>query len=390
MKNTKNLLINVITVAISLIILVGCIIAVSADTPTITYGSDVMQVYNEQKHGSVDKGIKMAKSYLYKFYPSVQYGNPNINGHPNFDFEMGWQYWIDNGGYEIKKDSTGNYIATTVTTDEYKGMYSVKFTDTRIKEGDSIAVLYKWRNKAHQLASEPKLIQLYNNYYDESRDPENSTNPQHQLVHGSADGRSEHTIWRAADDDDMEWNISLSRVYHNVRSTIGENPISYYYLGFQSRKNSDIFTGTDFDDLQLVHYNQSSGIITSLDGKQLYNLNSLPTREDPHYVFGDLGLTDPNADIVVDVNDLISGKIDPNQSIEDSKQEIEDNKQNQTSSDVNTPSDPSTPSNSSSADEGIATWIWIVIAVAVVLILAAAAIYILLIRKKKAIVTTEE
>ena len=386
MKNTKNLLINIITVAISLIVLVGCIISISAETPTITYGADVMQTYNQQKHGSVDKGVKMAKSYLYKFYPSVQYGNPNINGHPNLNFEMGWQFWIENGGYEVKKDSTGNYHATTVTTEEYKGMYSVKFTDTRIKEGDSIAVLYKWRNTAHQLASEPKLIQLYNNYYDESKDPENATNPQHQLVHGSADGRSEHTIWRAADDNDEEWNISLSRVYHNVRSTIGENPISYYYLGFQSRKNSDIFTGTDFDDLQLVHYNQSSGIITSLDGKQLYNLNNLPKREDPHYVFGDLGLTDPNADIKVDVNDLISGKIDPNQSLEDSKQEIEDTKQEQNSSNQSKPSNSSDPST----DEGIATWIWIVIAVAVLLILAAAAVSIILIKKKKGSSSIEE
>ena len=69
MKNTKNLLIHVITVAISLIILVGCILCATAEAPTITYGSDVMSVYNQQKYGTVDKGITMGdlKGILDKF-----------------------------------------------------------------------------------------------------------------------------------------------------------------------------------------------------------------------------------------------------------------------------------------------------------------------------------
>lgn len=371
MKNTKKLLISVLTVALSLIILVGCIFTASAEG-TITFSPEVTAIYEAQKYGSFDKGVTPDPTitHFYKFYPSVQYGNPTIQGHPNLNFEKGWEYWIHTDNFkmnsETDKDGKKNTFVTVATDIGYKGIYSVKFSDNRIKPDDSIAVLYKWRNVSHANDCEPKLIQLYNNYYDESKDGENTTtHPQHQLVHYSAAGIGDKVIWRADDDDDKEWHISLTHVYHNTKEAVGENPISYYYLGLQTRINPEIFNGTDLDDVQLVKVDSTTGLVHDLDGNQLYNLNALPTRNDPDYIWGDLAEKDPNAKIKVNVEDLLSGKIDLSDAVG---------------------SDDDTPTS-----EGVALWVWIVIAAGAILLIAVVAVIIIIVtKKKKAAVPAEE
>lgn len=369
MKNTKKLLISVLTVALSLIILVGCIFTASAEG-TITFSSDVTAAYNAQKYGSYDKGVVPDPNitHYYKFYPSVQYGNPTIQGHPNLNFEKGWEFWVDNENFKMNSETVNgkkNTFVTVATDIGYKGIYSIKFADNRIQPGDSIAVLYKWRNASHTNDCEPKLVQLYNNYYDESRDGENlTTHPQHQLVHYSAAGIGDKVIWRADDDDDKEWHISLTHVYHNTIEPVGENPISYYFIGLQTRINPEIFNGTDLDDVQLVKYNKTTGLVYDLDGKQLYNINALPKRNDPDYIWDGLSEKDPNAKIKVNVEDILSGKIDLDNAVGGD--------------------------NDNNTSNGIALWVWIVIAAGAVLLIAVVVVVILLAKKKKAPAVAEE
>ena len=369
MKNTKNLIISVLTLALSLVILVGCMFTVSADT--IKFNSVALNTYNTQKYGTADKGVTIDASQLttvYKYYPSVQYGEPSVIGHPNLNFEKGWQYWVHTDNFKINsettKEGTQNKYLTVTTQEEYKGCYTVKFTDSRIKPGDSIAVLYKWRNVSHSNDSEPKVIQLL--YSVDKPNDESTFKEEHQLVHYSASGLGDKVIWRADDDDDKEWHISLTQVYHDVLDPGTDYQSNYYfYLCMQSRINPEIFNGTDFDDIQLVKYNKTTGIINDLDGNRLYNLNSLPTRNDPDYLWGDLSEKDPNAKIKVDVNDLLSGKIDLNNAANGDDDNGDDN-------------------------QGIALWIWIVIAAGVVLILAVVVVIIVVSKKKKAIAPVEE
>ena len=364
MKNTKNLIISVLTAALSLVILIGCMFTASADT-TITFKDSAINAYNTQKYGTVDKGVTVdGLSTVYKYYPSIQYGEPNVKGHPNFNFEKGWQYWIHTDNFKINsettKEGTQNKYLTVTTEEDYKGCYSVKFTDSRIQPGDSIAVLYKWRNVSHSNDSEPKLIQLL--YSAERINDESTYKEEHQLVHYSASGLGDKVIWRADDDDDKEWHISLTQVYHDVLDPAENyNSTYYFYLGMQSRINPEIFKNTDFDDIQLVKYNKSSGLIYDLDGNKLYNLNSLPKRDDPDYIWGDLSEKDPNAKIKIDVNDILSGKIDINNVV-----------------------------NGDDDSQGIALWVWIVIAAGVVLVLAVAAVVIVVISKKKKAVAPAE
>lgn len=369
MKNTKNIIISVLTLALSLVILVGCMFTVSADT--VKFNSVALNTYNTQKYGTADKGVTIAASQLttvYKYYPSVQYGEPSVIGHPNLNFEKGWQYWVHTDNFKINsettKEGTQNKYLTVTTQEEYKGCYTVKFTDSRIQPGDSIAVLYKWRNVSHSNDSEPKVIQML--YSVDRPNDESTFKEEHQLVHYSASGLGDKVIWRADDDDDKEWHISLTQVYHDVLDPGTDYQSNYYfYLCMQSRINPEIFNGTDFDDIQLVKYNKTTGIINDLDGNRLYNLNNLPTRNDPDYLWGDLSEKDPNAKIKVDVNDLLSGKIDLNDVVNDDNNEGDDN-------------------------QGIALWIWIVIAAGVVLILAVVVVIIVVSKKKKAVAPVEE
>ncbi len=369
MKNTKNIIISVLTLALSLVILVGCMFTVSADT--VKFNSVALNTYNTQKYGTADKGVTIDASQLtmvYKYYPSVQYGEPSVIGHPNLNFEKGWQYWVHTDNFKINsettKEGTQNKYLTVTTQEEYKGCYTVKFTDSRIQPGDSIAVLYKWRNVSHSNDSEPKVIQML--YSVDRPNDESTFKEEHQLVHYSASGLGDKVIWRADDDDDKEWHISLTQVYHDVLDPGTDYQSNYYfYLCMQSRINPEIFNGTDFDDIQLVKYNKTTGIINDLDGNRLYNLNSLPTRNDPDYLWGDLSEKDPNAKIKVDVNDLLSGKIDLNNAANGDDDNGDDN-------------------------QGIALWIWIVIAAGVVLILAVVVVIIVVSKKKKAVAPVEE
>lgn len=363
MKNTKSIIFSVLTLALSLVILVGCMFTVSADS--ITFSDAVLNAYNTQKYGTVDKGITVeGLGKIYNFYPSVQYGNPDIKGHPNLNFELGWQYWVHNENFkintEITKDGKQNKYLTILTEEQYKGCYTIKFTDSRIQPGDSIAVLYKWRNVSHSNDCEPKVMQML--YSPDKINDESTYKDEHQLVHYSASGLGDKVIWRADDDDDKEWHIALTQVYHNVLDPADTYASKYYfYLGMQSRLEPNIFRNTDFDDIQLVHYNKSSGLISDLDGNTLYNLNSLPKRDDPDYIWGDLSEKDPNAKIKVNVEDLLSGKIDLNQSVGNGDEDTD--------------------------NSGIALWVWIVIAAGVVLVLAVAAVVIIVISKKKKAVT---
>lgn len=367
MKNTKNLIISVLTVTLSLVVLVGSIFTVSADT--IKFNDVALNAYNTQKYGTVDKGVTIDANQLtaaYKYYPSIQYGEPSVVGHPNLNFEKGWQYWMNNNNFKINtettKEGTQNKYLTVTTEEQYKGFYTVKFTDSRIQPGDSIAVLYKWRNVSHSNDSEPKLIQLL--YSAEKPNDESTFKEEHQLVHYSAAGIGDKVIWRADDDDDKEWHIALTHVYHDVLDPGTDYQSNYYFfLCIQTRLEPSIFKNTDFDDIQLVKYNKTTGLVYDLDGNKIYNLNALPTRNDPDYLWGDLSETDPNAKIKIDVNDILSGKIDINNAVNNGDDDI---------------------------NSGIALWVWIVIAAGAVLLIAVVVVVILLAKKKKAPAVAEE
>lgn len=362
MKYIKNLLISVITVALSLIMLTGCMLTVFADEYESNFHPSALAAYNSQGYGSFEKGV-VAPFTSYRFYhPSVQYGNPDVDGHPNLDFQKGWQYWFySDTQVKINTDSTGNTYATMIGDKTYSGISTVRFRNSKIQTGDSIGILYKWRNKNHLRAVEASLIELHN--------VNNKASDWETITAAGNDGRGNVTIWTVDEEDDEGWNIALARCYNKVKEPTGSVPIVYFSAAIQSTTNPDVFKNTDIDDLQIVKVSESSGIVSTLDNETLYNLNNLPKLEQPDYIFGSEHKDpDPDADIKVNVNDLLSGKVDLNESVDDTKEENKDTSSNK-----------------------IATWIWIVIAVGVVLLLAAAAVVVIIfIKKKKANVTTEE
>lgn len=362
MKNTKKLLISIITVVLSLVILIGCVFTASAETYVPNLSDGAKSVYEAQGYGSFEKGLLppdgMTRAQYKWYHPSVQYKDPTIDGHPNLDFSKGYEYWYDNADLiKMNTDSDGNTFATIIGEKEYSGLFSVKFTLSKVKQGDTISLLYKWRAPSHQRAIEGYIDQVYH-INDESQGLEQIG------LANSVGGRSQVNIWLADEEDDKEWNISLAPVYLPAEGPTGSVPITYYSVGIQTMLNVDFFRNTDFDDLQIVFYDEQTGIVKDFDGNTLYNTNDLPKRIIVDYDFKDLGETDPKADLKVNIDDILSGKVEL---------------------DVG-------PSDTNDSNSGIALWVWIVIAAGVVLVLAVAVVVVIVISKKKkaASTSTEE
>ena len=401
MKNNKNFLISILVLTFSLILLAGCIFTVAAaDTYAPNFNSSALNAYKTQGYGSFNQGV-VAPISSYRFYhPSIQYGYPNIDGHPNLDFEKGYEFWHDKSEQvKMVTDSSGNTYCTIIGTKEHSGISSIKFTHSKLKTGDTVGLLYKWRNKNHLRAVSGSITELY--------EVKNEATDWRTIDVAGRDGRSPLTIWTVDEEDDEGWNIALMRPANPVKEPTGTVPIVYFSVLLQADSNADVFKNTDFDDLQIVKHNESSGNVYDLDGKLLYNINNLPKLEYKDYVFGnEYKDPDPNADLKVDVKDIISGKIDLNDAIKDLIGSKETQKDNNVS-DTSAPSAPSSQSNvssskpsssavtnssnsqvtsnptSTSTEQSDAPWILPVKILIVVFVIAIAVVVVLILLKKR-------
>lgn len=346
MKKIKNS-ISVLILSFSLIILIGSLVTFFAEESyKPNFNPSALTAYKQQGYGSFNTGVKKPFDYYTFYHPSVQYGYPDIDGHPNLDFQKGYEFWHDKSEQvKIVTDSSGNTYGTIIGTKEYSGINSIKFTHSKIKTGDTIGLLFKWRNKNHLRAVTGSITELH--------EVKNEASDWKTISVAGNDGMSPLTIWVVDEEDDEGWNISLMRSSNPVKEPTGTVPIVYFSVQFQSTANASIFQNTDFDDFQLVKHNKTTGKVYDLDGKLLYDLNNLPKLEYKDYVFGsEYKDSDPNADIKVDVKDIISGKIDLDAALDGfvGKNTTQNNDNSSTPSNPSTPSSQSKPSSSNPSD----------------------------------------
>lgn len=310
MKKIKNL-INFLFLSFSLIVLIGSfVIFFAEESYKPNFNPSALNAYKTQGYGSFNTGVVKPFDYYRFYHPSIQYGYPNVDGHPNLDFQKGYEFWHDNSSQvKMNTDSSGNTYGTIIGTKEHSGISSVKFTNSKFKTGDTVGLLFKWRNKNHLRAVTGSITELH--------EVKNEATDWRTIDVAGNDGMSPLTIWVVDEEDDEGWNISLIRSSNPIKEPTGTYPIVYFSVQFQSTANASIFQNTDFDDFQLVKHNKTTAKVYDLDGNLLYDLNNLPKLEYKDYVFGsEYKDPDPNADIEIDVKDIISGKIDLNAALD--------------------------------------------------------------------------
>lgn len=350
MKQTKKL----IALASIAVMLVMVIVASALSSAAWWPGSD--KLYETVGYGTFTDGIPFT-NHVY-LYPAIE-----IDGGPNLDFEKGLEYWITGSTRYVEAvtetvDGKQNTFIRLLPEKLYNGAKSVLFPVSKLKEGDTPGILYKWRGDSH--AVQVTLKEVYS--IINSGGQWNSAKTE-WVGHNGAQGTK--SIWTADEDNESEWNIQLAINYNPVQplSPDSLSDKTYYFVGVEAFAAPEISYGFEIDDIQIVIHNQQSGLVSDLDGKTLYNLNNLPKRDVVNYMFGDLDDTDENAKEKNDVNKILA-KLD---------------------------STPKTTNNIfdnivSSTDDDDATagyLIWIIVAAAVILLLAAGAVVLIIIKKKK-------
>ena len=349
MKQTKKL----IALASIAVMLVVVIVASTLSSAAWWPGSD--KLYETVGYGNFTDGIPFGNhAYL---YPAIE-----IDGGPNLDFEKGLEYWITGSTRYVEAvtetvDGKQNTFIRLLPEKLYNGAKTVLFPISKLKEGYTPGILYKWRGDSH--AVQVTLKEVYS--IVNSGGQWNSAKTE-WVGHNGAQGTK--SIWTADEDNESEWNIQLAINYKPVKALDSESLTDkvYYYVGVEAFYAPEISYGFELDDIQIVIHNSTSGIVSDLDGKILYNLNKLPQREAVNYMFGDLADTDANAKEKNDVNKILA-KLD------------------------------STPKKaagifgndgSSSSDNSTAGYlIWIIVAAGVILLLAAGVVVFIVIKKKK-------
>lgn len=263
MKNLKRILTSVIVMIMAVAIVSNTFFASAAD------------------YGTYKDGLKAA-SGNYHLYASRIEGN-----HPSLDFEKGLEGWTTkrNGRYasafgEIKteKDENGNentYVTLT-GQENYDGIYSVKFTDPRIKVDDQLSIIIKWRGPDKSF--QPILYQI----------KDDAKGNYKEYVRLADNGIQEQLEYPESEDD---WGVILCT---GLKSKVVEpdkgDSTMLFSIGLEIF--GDLTLAIDLDDVQIVKYNASTKVVRSLDDKILYDMNAIASEgaKFNSEVYGDFGI----------------------------------------------------------------------------------------------------
>ena len=349
MKSLKKLIVLLIAVATVLSMVCGSFSAAADDI----------------NYGTFDGGMIPDKAIPY--YGLITDGK----GFPNNDFEQGLMYWGHLFGKrdpktiaKIVKESDGNNCLQFAAETAWDGLYSVCFTESRIKVGDSPSLLFKYSGTPD--------IQIV--LMQECMNTAKNTRAEVRLAFRLK------TIIKAESDDG--WNIAVLEPNEAVVTPTDkgkqyDDPTLYFNYFVQIA--SDASCNTKIDDLQIVNYDTTSGIIKDLDGKQLYDLNALdPPDDDTSVDGGDTTGDDGSTANVSDAVKTLDTYTPDELIVMDGDSPTDDDKSSE--------KDSSKDGNGNSSKN----YIWIIVAAGVVVILGAGAGIFFVIKAKKKPSTPDE
>lgn len=353
MKKSKLLMLTVTVISIAILV-VASIFSVSATPSDADIFSPSREVFNTWGFGTVEDGIPWTgDTYLYPSY--------EVDLHGNLNFEKGLEGWIVNNPAhgKLKVDSNGNKCITMITDKSYQSIRTAMFPISKVKEGSRATVMYKWRGEAHAIQV------LLHEFYEVKRYPTGQILRKTSRI--GSDGSMQ--LWASDEENPEDWNIAFEYNKNPANKLTEESDTDkvYYSISAESMANPELTNGMDLDDFQIVIHNDEERKIRDLDGNVLYDLNNLPKRQDPDYIFTGDKKKDENAKIKVDLDKLLANGANSVEKQDDKK-----------------------PSNSDVDNSGVIeedkgnVLVWVIVALGAVLILAAAVIVFIIIKKKKA------
>ena len=218
----------------------------------------------DSEWGTESDGITLPPTFrinLPGFYESC----PGTSGFPNADFEQGLKYWMSNTDEKPSNNAkiveeNGNKFLRLSGDEAFDGIESARFVDSRVKVGDSLAIMYDWR------ADDPSFQIVLKQYLTEP----GTIKLQRLSMRTGVNVVEAYT--------DQEWNTTVTQVETNEFPTSRvlepENEAKAIYLSFLL-EISNPSTVVDIDNLKLVIYNKTTGKIKDLDGKELYDTKNL-------------------------------------------------------------------------------------------------------------------
>ena len=356
MKNFKKIL-GLLIAVITVLSICACPLSAAAE---------------EFNYGTFEGGMIPGKAMPY--YGSLTDGK----GFPNNDFEQGLKYWGHLFGKrdpktiaKIGTEENGNHYLQFNAEDPWDGLYSVCFTDSRVKVGDSPSLLFRYSG-----AADFQIILM-----QESKNKKNNVRDEVRLAFRTK------TIIKADTDDG--WNIAVLEPASTVanpsdRGAQYDDPT--IYLNYFVQITQDPTCNTKIDDLQIVNYDTSAGTIKDLDGKLLYNIKELnPPEEEEDTDSGNGGNTDggnTNDGGNTDGGSGAVGALDgytPDELIVMEGDYPTDDENKEVTSEKNDKKDNSSKN-----------YVWIIVAAGVVVVLGAAAGVFFVIKNKKNPAPAEE
>lgn len=221
----------------------------------------------ESEWGTVEEGVVSPEGW--QDYAGYYENCPGTTGFPNGDFEQGLKYWTTPRGkykavdtVEIVEEN-GNHFMRFSCDEAWQGIESLRFVDSRVKAGDNLAIMYKWRS------DDPNFQLILQQYRMEP--------PSIGDIKRVSMGKGVNLVEATTDG---EWNVSMTATKSGDDPRIGivQEPLNdtkTVYLSYLLQVCSDPTTVADIDDLSLVIYNENTGKVFDLDGKELYDVNNL-------------------------------------------------------------------------------------------------------------------
>ena len=231
--------------------------------------ADVTQTVITEGWGTYEEGLKPGKPAHDYYRYHIPY--TDSDRFPNADFEKGLTYWthcrgrMPNESVKLVKDGENTAIQFTAK-EQYDGIFSVPFIDSRVKEGDNLVVVYKWKGTGNiQIGLEQimKNSGELDSYVKNFRVSHIGMTGQMKSLYFSADG--------------SKWNVSMSNLNSPIAAPEGTDKT--IYLSLFAQVCTDMTDETIVDDLVIARFNEDTGLVFDLDGNKIYDLNNLPTDE---------------------------------------------------------------------------------------------------------------
>lgn len=246
------------------------ICSIMATSLFMTASADIIvpadQTVITEDWGTYEDGLKPGKPPHDYYRYQIPY--TETDGFPNADFEQGLKYWthcrgrIPSESVKLVKDGENTAIQFTAK-EEYDGIFSVPFTDSRVKQGDNLVVVYSWKGTGHIQIGLEQIMKNQNEpdcYVKVFRVSHIGITGQTKSLYLSADG--------------SKWNVSMSNL--NLPIAEPEGTDKNIYLSLFAQICNDMTDETIVDNLIIARYNEQSGLVFDLDGNKLYDLNNLP------------------------------------------------------------------------------------------------------------------